>query len=682
MNEQTHSKKKRPNRGRYRETRRDETRPFWQSLSAQMLIVAVLAFVAHIGALKAGFIWDDDDYITQNIHLLTPLGLWKIWTELGATPQYYPLVHSTFWIEYRLWGLSSAGFHFTNMLLHAFNSLLVFLLLRRFHVWGALFGAALFAVHPVHVETVAWATERKNVLSGFFYLVSMLAYFRFVDLQSDVTSERAGWKWYAIALAAFVAALFSKTVASTLPAAILVILWWQRTPGFWRHAKLLSPFFVVGLVLGLVTIYVEKAHVGATGKEFDLSPLERLLIAGRAPWFYVGKLIAPVDLSFIYPRWKLDPSDSRQWMYPILLLAMLSALTFSVLRMHWTKGDAPELPRRVQGIPGARSTLAAVLLFLGTLFPALGFFNVYPFRYSFVADHFQYLASVPMLALFGAALTGLARVKKFDAGIALAFGVVVVGALGMLSYKQTINYRSQEALWTDTLRKNPTSDLALTNLGNIYTESERFAESEILYRKAIQLNPDDEFAHYNLGVAMYRQGKLTDARYYLREAVKIQSDYAPALFNLGLISLDEGNVAAAIPYFENVLKINPNMHDARLSLARALATAGRMDDADREYKVVVTRNPNSPIGHFNYADFLVDQGRIAEALARLQTVTQLTPRDVEAWYQVALLSMELERFPEARQALEAVLSLDPNHVEARQLITGPDPQQATGAVGP
>jgi hypothetical protein len=350
--------------------------------------IVCLTLLVYAPAISAGFIWDDDHYVTENMTLRSLAGLKQIWLDPKATPQYYPLVHTGFWVEYHLWGLDPKGYHLVNVLLHAANAVLVWLVLKRLGVPGALWAALIFALHPVHVESVAWVTERKNVLSTLFYLSAMLAYWRFWP--ADGAQPQTGaWRWYGLALLLFVFALLSKTVTCSLPAAILLIRWWKTGRLASRDWLLTAPMFAVGLALALLTVYLEKHHVGAQGEEFTWSYLDRVLIAGRAIWFYAGKLIWPSNLIFIYPRWNIDASVWWQYVFPLAAAGVVLALL--VLRNRL--GRAP---------------LTAVLFFIGTLTPALGFFDVYPMRYSFVADHFQYLASLGLIVLFAGLSTELA----------------------------------------------------------------------------------------------------------------------------------------------------------------------------------------------------------------------------------------------------------------------------------
>ena len=352
----------------------------WRAWVAAALLILLVVLV-YFPTLENGFISDDWYYVKGNTALISTSGLSDIWFKLGTIEQYYPLVHSSFWLEYRLWGHDPRAYHVVNFLLHAAAALLVWRLLVCLEVPGAWLAAAIFAVHPVEVESVAWASERKNVLSCLLAIASMLAYFRFSPphaspaAHASARDTSSGCAYYVLAFVLYTAAVLSKSVVVSVPAVILVIYWWKRGRVTRRDAVRLAPFFSVGLALASLTIWMEKTYVGARGREWELPLLDRVLIAGRALWFYPSKLLWPHPLLFFYPRWAIDAGVWWQYLFPAAALAVVISLWLAQARI-------------------GRGPLAAVLVFAGVLTPALGFFNVYPFRYSFVADHYQYHASI------------------------------------------------------------------------------------------------------------------------------------------------------------------------------------------------------------------------------------------------------------------------------------------------
>lgn len=545
-------------------------RPFtFSDLQAALVLVAVL-LVAYIPAMRAGYIWDDDDYVTENVQLRSPGGLVHIWTDPQATPQYYPLVHTTYWIEYRLYGLLPAGYHVVNILLHALGAVLLWRVLARLSIPAPWLIAAVFALHPVHVESVAWITERKNVLSGVFYLASLLAYLRFAF---DETKPRSP---YALSFAFFVAALLSKTVTATLPAVILVLLWWKRGRILQSDAFPLLPFFAIGIAMGMLTAWLEKSHVGASGAEWELSPATRLAIAGRVPWFYAGKLLWPAELTFIYPRWSYESLPAVQLLWPAATL--LTLITLYVAR------------RRI-----GRDPLAAVLIFIGTLAPALGFIDVYPFRYSFVADHFQYLASIPIIALIvGGAAHYVGRLTSLDNRIrgALAAGLLIV--LASLTFAQSRIYRDEETLWKDTISKNPNAAIAHTNLGAYYAEHGDYARAAAVLSMAAMSIKDDPDIYGNLGGALVQLNRFQEAEEALLKSLELQPDNPWTLNNLGLVYLRTDRTDRAIETFERALKLHAGLVETYNNLAVALDRAGRTQDAIAILSRGLELHPNEP----------------------------------------------------------------------------------------
>ena len=518
-------------------------RPKPPALFAAAAII-VLTIIAYGPALHGDFVWDDNDYVSNNPALQSADGLRAIWFDPMATPQYYPLVHSSYWLEYRLWGLDTFGYHVTNVALHLVSVFLLWRILLFLGVPGAGLVAAIFAVHPVEVESVAWITERKNVLSGVLYLSAMLIYLP-LALDPGATPASRRWWWrYGAVCSLFVLALLSKTVTASLPAALLVLIVWKRGSAKRSDVWPLLPLVVVGLAGGLLTLWLERHHVGAQGIDWQLSPMQRLVIAGRALWFYAAKLVWPNNLTFIYQRWRIDPTDAVQLAYPAAAAAAIAAL--------W-------LARRQIG----SGPLVAVLLFAGTLFPALGFFDIFPMRYSFVADHFQYLASIALIAL---AVAGSAHaIRGWPAKrlpIVRAGSVAIVMTLTALTWRQSHAYQNHEALWEDTIRKDPESWMGHTSLGALLGQRGALTESENHYREAVRLNPDFAIARANLAALLANQSRFDEAITHYREAVRL----------------------------------DPTSVDSHVGLGRALLITGKPEEAVKWFRIVVDRWPGDTRG--------------------------------------------------------------------------------------
>ena len=556
--------------------------------------------------MRGGFSWDDDAYVTNNLTLRSILGLSQIWGQLTATPQYYPLVYTSFWLEYHLWGLNPLGYHVVNVLLHALAAMLLWRVLVRLHLPGAWLAAGIFALHPVAVESVAWVTERKNVLSAVFYFAAALAYLRWRDYRTmdhGATLRERG-SGYLLSLALFICALFSKTVTASLPAALLLVIWWKHGRVAGRDVWPLLPFFVAGAASGLVTSWLERTHVGANGPEWAFSVLDRCLIAGRALWFYAGKLFWPANLTFIYPRWQIDPGIWWQWLFPAAAIALVTIL--------WG------LRTRI-----GRGPLAAVLFFAGTLLPALGFANVYPMRYSFVADHFQYLASAGLIVLATAGLTRLFRPVPFAA-------VLLPLLLAVLTWKQSAIYADQKTLWQDTLAKNPASWMAHNNLGTIL-ESEGHIEQAIShYEEALRLKPDHAEAHNNLGNTFHKSGRTDAAIHEYREAIRFKPDYATAYGNLGTTLGAKGRNDEAIRQFQEAIRLNPLDGLAHYNFGIVLFKNNQADDAIKELQDAVRLLPDYVNARINLGIALGSRDRMEEAIGQFREVLRLKPDDPDA----------------------------------------------------
>lgn len=606
------------------------------------LVLVVMTFVAYWPAMQeGGFIWDDDDYVTENKTLRDASGLKDIWMSPKATPQYYPLVHTGFWIEYQLWELDPSGYHVTNVLLHALAALLLWRLLLWLSVPGAWLAAALFAIHPVHVESVAWITERKNVLSGVFYLGAALVYLKWAD--GKAAGQRRPWA-YAGALLLFVCALLSKTVTVSLPAALLLVAWWRDgrdgildkadeppTRHWWLQRILpLIPFFVIGLAFSFMTIWLEKHHVGAKGAEWDLSFIERCLIAGRALWFYIATLFWPVGLCFSYPRWHIDDGVWWQYLYPLAYAVVLGLLWAGRKRL-------------------GRGPLVAMLFFAGSLFPALGFFDVYPMRYSFVADHFQYLANIGVLVLVAAGMTRFGQ--RLAAGAwrtaSHALMPVLLILLIALSWKQCRIYQNIETLWVDTIAKNPASWMAYNNLGKHYLHEEFPAKAVPLFENAILHNPGDTGALNNLGVALGRLGRDEEAKKRYHQAIAADPLDPQAYHNLGVAMAKEGQLEKAIGFYRKALEIDPELAATHINLGTTLGQMGRKEEAIKEFAKAVAMDPETGLFQQSYADALMAAGRVREAADRYRNAVSLDPSLAAAHYQLGRIAMADQLLPAA-----------------------------------
>lgn len=584
-------------------------------LVALLLVAATLA--AYAPLLAAGFIWDDDSYLTENPTIRDPGGLRRIWLEPAANVQYYPLTFTTFWLEYRLWGLAPIGYHLVNALLHAAAALLLWRILGRLDVPGALFAAALFALHPVAVESVAWITERKNVLSAVFYLSSALVFLRYaLPCVAPPGTRAAAFRALPVAACVlFVCALLSKSVTASLPVALVVVLLWKRGRIGGRPAAWLTLMTLVGAAFGLRTAVLEKYQVGAAGIDWSLSLLERCVLAGQIFWFYLAKLAWPADLLFFYPRWTVDAGRPLQLLFAPAAVGLAVAL--------WL------LRRRIGTGP-----LTAVVFFAVTLFPVLGFLDVYPMRFSWVADHFQYLAAIGPITLFAAAASRFAAGRPLAWRAAAATLLVVLGAL---TWNTARGYRDLETLWTRTLEGNPRAWAASLGLGNLREAQGRFDEAESLYRRALDAEPARLRALSNLGFLTGRQGRWVEAVDYFERAAAIQPDRALGLYNLAVALGQTGEIDRAIAALERTLRLAP-------------PAAGRPPATWAEAERREFYDPPPGMAHSMLARLLLARGRHEEAVDHFRKAIDERPDFRDAWVGLAAALTALGRTDEADAA--------------------------------
>ncbi|WP_157605388.1 tetratricopeptide repeat protein [Schlesneria paludicola] len=587
-----------------------------------------LVFVAYLPVLSAGYIWDDDFYLTNNVHLRSGRGLWQIWFSPRSTPQYYPMVFTSYWLEYRLWRLHPVGFHFDNVLLHGINAILLSRILTTLRVPGAFWAAVIFAIHPVHVESVAWITERKNVLSGLFSLLAFQAYWRFAvsDGQVKATTRTA---WYSLSLLTYACALLSKSVTCSLPAVIVLVLWWKQERLSWRLVAPLAPMFVLGLAAGLNTASLEAHHVGAKGIEWNWTAWERCLIAARIVWFYAGKLIWPWPLIFIYPKWQIR--SDNWWMCGALVAAVLLLVALWWGARRWGRGP-----------------FTACLIYGGTLFPALGFINVYPMRYSFVADHFQYLASIGLIALVVASVASFIKQNGvFSVLVTWGTATLLLVMVGT-TFLRCFDYRDRESLWTATVADNPNCWMAQYHLAAVRFDQQRYLEAADLFQRALQHSPKDGPDTESLAEL---HGYLADCYLAMQQTAAAQEQFL-----------------AALKHFEQQLA-RPNADRSELynNLGVIHGKMGQLIQSRDAFERAVELEPNRVEINQNLGELQFRLKRFDESTARFERVLQLDPQNIRAHYNLAVLSMTRGDRSRARQHLDAALRVQPEFVAAQQL---------------
>ena len=532
------------------------------------LALGLLVVGSYVPAFFAGFVWDDRNF-TEAPAVREWSGLWRIWfspAEIRNEAHYWPLVYTTLWLEHKLWGFAPAGYHVVNVLLHLANALLLWRLLARLAVPGAWTIAAVFAVHPLHVESVAWVMERKDVLSGLCYLAAFSAWVRFVD-EPDA---RGRTRRYGLALALFVLGLLSKSIVVTLPAALLIWHWWRREqePPDGEQGALagtaeadllrLAPFFAVGLIAAALDVAFAASREPVS---FDYSMVERTLIAARALWFYLGKLLWPTGLAVIYPRWEVGAADP--WAWGSLAAAIAVAAGLWLLRGRIGRGP-----------------LAGALFFAVTLSPVLGFVDFGYMQFSFVADRYQYLAGIGVIAVVvGVAAYGAGKLPERWRKAAAGVAAVVLLVLGTLTWRQADLYRDGVTFFGHIIAHNPTAREAHLNLGEALTKAERWEEALAAFRIAAEHAPDDARVHTNVGATLIMLGRLDEAEAPLRHAVERDPHSRHALQNLAAAEVMWHRYDAALDLYRRLLEIDPLNPIAHYGVGTALYHLGRLDEA-------------------------------------------------------------------------------------------------------
>jgi len=558
------------------------------------VLIALVTFAAFLPTLQNQFVtWDDATNFLENAHY-RGLGWthirWMWTTHLG---HYVPLTWMTLGLDYLLWGMNPFGYHLTSLLLHAANAVVFFFVVRRIltralpspsergHALAvaAGFAALVFAIHPLRVESVAWVTERRDVLSGLFYLSAILMYLR----ACERGARGRGWYWAAVGL--FAGALLSKSMVVNLPFVLLIldvyplrrlggfVGWWSEPARRIYIEKI--PFVLLAAAASAIAVMAQSS-VHAAASLAQLSVPGRLAVAAYGLGFYPRKMVVPVNLSPLYelPR-TVDP------MAPpfILSYALVLAIMAIVLALR----------RRVPGLPAAWVAYVVVLL------PVLGFFQSGP---QIAADRYTYLAGLGGAILAGAGLLSCWRTSRTSktgtpttlpiAGVATC---VVVG-LGALTWNQAQVWHDSEKLWTHALARDPQSSIAENNLGVVRADQSKLAEAIEHYQRALQMRPDYADAYFNLGNALFQQGKLAEASDHYRQALAIKRDHARAHNNWGVVLARQGKLAEAGDHFQAALHIGPDNADAHTNLGNALFQQGKLAEASDHFRQALRLKPD------------------------------------------------------------------------------------------
>jgi len=609
------------------------------------LILVLAIILAYSPAWYAGFIWDDDRYITDNPCMIGLRGLKDIWTTNAADIS--PFTFTTFWVEHALWGLAPLPYHLVNVLLHGACAVLLWRVLRSLQIPGAWLGASLWALHPVEVESVAWITETKNTQSGLFFLLSILFFVKYLKARNLNGQTGGGWN-YGLTLLFAALAMASKSSTVILPVVLSLCAWWVEGRWQWRDLARVAPIFIMSIAASALSIWTQgQVLATASDPQWVRSWPQRAATAGDAVWFYLGKLLWPHPLITVYPRWQIDASQCFSYL-PVLAVMI-------VLLVLWLKRET-----------WARSWFFVFTYFLVALLPVLGLVDNPIFRYSFVFDHFQYLASMGPLALAGAGLAKWADV--LIPGKPSLHGTIYAGLLlilGVLSWQRVWVYENEETLWTNALAQNPNCWVGHNNLGEALDERGQFGEAIAHYQKALEINPHYADAHINFGNTLFQKEQWDAAMAQYQKALEMNPNNAEAHFNLGLALSQKGQVDEAMTQYQRALEINPNYADAHYNLGNALLQKGEVDGAIVEFKKVLEINSNFAPAHNHLGFAFFQMGHRDEAMTQFQKVLEIDPNNAEAHFNLGFALSQKGQIDEAMTQYQRALEINPAYAEAQ-----------------
>ena len=584
-----------------------------------------LIFLTYARVWHADFIWDDDIHVTLNPCITGSKGVLDIWT--SAEARICPLTLTTFWLEYQIWGLNPLAFHLVNVAMHALNAVLLWRVLLGLGVRGAWFGAALWALHPVQVETVAWITELKNTQSGCFFLLTLLAFIRW----------RKQGRGYGLVILGSVLAMASKSSTVVLPLVLGLCWWWLDGRWSGRNSLRLLPIAALSILTALLSIWTQVVEGGITD-EWHLTTPERLITAGKVVWAYLGTLAKPYPLIFIYPRWELHAEDWGSYI-PSAAVLLMAGLLWR-WRVRWRAG------------------FMAFALFVVLLLPVLGLVDHFFLRYSFVGDHFQYLASMAPLALAAAGLAVM--VSSWSVWLTSAGGAFLLAVMGLLSWHHTRLFENSFVLWRHTLANNPKCWLACGNLSFEYLQRGDLANAAMHVRRALMLNPTDIASLIGLGSVLDVMGRTDEAIETTREALALYERNPQAHNQLGMLLLKKDLAAEAAVHFRKALDHGANGVLPRIMLGSALLRQGLADDAIIELRQVLAIRPESGQAHANLCLAFLQKRQVEEALHHGGEAVRHEPDFALAYNHLGAALAEAGRIDEAQARYQQAVDRDPS----------------------
>jgi Tfp pilus assembly protein PilF len=597
-----------------------------------LLIAATVFFYAPVGWFE--FVnWDDPHYVTENQRVLDGLTWRNIqWAfTTGHAANWHPVTWMSHMLDAHLFGLHAGAHHLHSLLLHVVNTLLLFGLFHRMTaaMGRSAFMAALFAVHPLHVESVAWIAERKDVLSTFFWILCLWAYFWYAR-QPNAGRYLIVALWLALGLMA-------KPMLVTLPFVLLLLDYWplgrttlgggfaeeSKTPfstqprsvGFLVLEKL--PLLLLAAASSTVTFIVQRQGGAVSG--LDTIPLQlRLENAVVAYVVYIGKMIWPQHLAVVYPYSRAIPT----WQVVGAALVLL-AVSAMVIRYGRRYGFLP----------------VGWYWYLGTLVPVIGIVQVGSQPW---ADRYSYVPSIGLSMMVAWGIHALLKQWSYRTlTLSVAGGLVILGCMGIAS-GQVRHWRNSHALWSHALEVSTGNFRAHNNLGNVLDRERKIEDAMAHYAEALRLNPDFVDARNNLGNVLWRQGRLSEAAAQYLEALRVKPDYAEAHNGLGSVLDDQGKVEEAITHFREAVRLNPELHQAHNNLGTVLGRQGKVDEAIRAFEEALRLRPDQATPHYNIAVILDQQGKTAEAIQHLERALLISPDDQNASRALSYMRNKIE----------------------------------------
>ncbi len=608
------------------------------------ILLVALCFAAFGPTLNGEYIWDDEIWLTENAAVVHDNPSW-IWVHYRSATQYYPLTVMSFWFEYRIWGFWAPGYRVINILLHAGSGLLLWQLLKRIKIPGAMLAAAIWVVHPIQVESVVWVTERKNTLSGIFFFAALLIWLRFIDPQLSRKSRIIA---YCATGGLFILAMLAKTSVIFLPVALLGITWLMRSRLRIKDFVYTVPFFIFAGLMAWLTIFAERvlAAGGSFNDTFYLSFPQRFILSGRCFWFYVGKILWPDNLSVVYNRWPINAANPLEYLWPLSVIALFAAVILVAWR--WRK-PAPFI---------------AAGIYLSAIFPVIGFLKFYTQIYTYVADHYVYLGCAIVIICVCSTLSVLWQwlrdhPHKFrqPAWLAPAGIGALIFSLTTLSFGQSATFRTFIGLWEETLRVTPTAWVAHANLAQAYAHQANGLQIALDHiRKGIALYRDPTMVYY-YGALLEDTHQMQEARAAYEEAIAGGVRMPGAYLQLGNMEFNAGHIEKALELYKKGADYagkEPNIwHNLGLCYQRTNQPAL----AAQSFQHAIVVDPKFAKSYVELGRMLIDAGETQQAHDCLQQAIKLTPSDYEAYRLLAIAQRKMGKEQDAQNTMNFALKL-------------------------